>query len=273
MSKMSPRIWTLAAILVAALACRERASQTANEPPAGEGAATAATTPSETSGAPAGADQATVTADPVAASQRNAARRRAARAAAERSEREEEARAEAPRGGRHEVPEGTILRVQFDRPISTATAKVGETIRGELLDDVMAADGTLVAPSGSGVVATIEHVVSSGKLARPAELKFRLTQLEPKGGSPVSISTSAYEERGKTHTARNAGYIAGGAAVGAILGQILGGDTESTLKGTAAGAAAGTGVAALTGDLDFAIEAGRTIAFTLEKPVELPASR
>jgi hypothetical protein len=39
------------------------------------------------------------------------------------------------------------------------------------------------------------------------------------------------------------------------------------LKGAAAGAAVGTGAAAVTGDLDFTIDAGRTVAFTLEQPV------
>jgi hypothetical protein len=163
--------------------------------------------------------------------------------------------------------------VAFEQTISTATAKVGDTVRGELLDDVLASDGTLVAPSGSRVIGKIEHVVDSGKLARPAELRFRLNELTPKGGESVPITTSAYERMGETHTKRNVGYIAGGAAVGALLGQILGKDTESTLKGAAAGAAAGTGVAAATGDLDFEIQAGRTVAFTLEEPLELPEVR
>lgn len=114
----------------------------------------------------------------------------------------------------------------------------------------------------------IEHVVDSGKLARPAELRFRLTELETSSGM-VPITTSTYENTGQTHTKRNVGYIAGGAAVGAILGQVLGKDTESTLKGAAAGAAIGTGVAAASGDLDFEIDAGRTVAFTLQEPVRV----
>jgi uncharacterized membrane protein len=111
-------------------------------------------------------------------------------------------------------------------------------------------------------------VVDSGKLARPAELKFRLTDLETRAGT-VPIQTSTYDRVGKTHTKRNIEYIAGGAAVGAIIGQVLGKDTESTLKGAAAGAAVGTGAAAATGDLDFTIEAGRTVAFTLEEPLRI----
>jgi hypothetical protein len=217
--------------------------------------------------APAAAEK--VTADPVVASRRNAERRRD-----HSRRREPEAPAAEPAAAeRHEVPAGTILRVAFGKTISTATAKTGDTVSGELLDDVLAADGALVAPSGSKVSGKIEHVIDSGKLARQAELRFRLTELTPKGGDAVPITTSVYEQRGEAHTKRNVGYIAGGAAVGALLGQILGKDTESTLKGAAAGAAAGTGVAAATGDLDFEIQAGRTVAFTLEESVRLPEAK
>ena len=72
--------------------------------------------------------------------------------------------------------------------------------------------------------------------------------------------------------AQNPGYPYGygnSNPVGGILGQVLGKDTDSTLKGAAAGAAVGTGVAAVTGDLDFTIEPGRTVAFTLEEPLQV----
>lgn len=212
----------------------------------------------------------TVTVDPVEASQHNARRRSTAASAAGSSEPVGASEARRERAPRREriVPAGTILRVKLDRTVSTATSHEGETVSGELLDDLLAEDETVAAPSGSRVRGVVEHVVDSGKLARPAELKFRLTDLEV-GGRSVPISTSAYSRVGDTHTKRNAGYIAGGAAVGAILGQVLGRDTKATLEGAAAGAAAGTGVAAATGDLDFQIEAGRPVAFTLEQPLRL----
>jgi hypothetical protein len=218
------------------------------------------------------ADTSTITADPIVVSQRNAVKRRAATqsrktSSASASSTREVAPAEPPRAAK-EIPQGTILRVAFDEAISSATAKVGDTVRGKLLDDVLADDGSVVAASGSRVSGKIEHVVDSGKLARPAELRFRLTDLETRSGT-VPIQTSAYDRVGDTHTKRNVEYIAGGAAVGAIVGQILGKDTGSTLKGAAAGAAVGTGVAAATGDLDFTIDAGRTVAFTLEQPVRI----
>jgi len=262
-------------------ACRKTETTTAGSAtPAGATNAaattTSTTTTTTTTAELAPADTAVITADPVAVSQRNATRRRAASQSRTTSTREgrpgysEERPPQKTRSSRDErvVPAGTILRVAFDEPISTAAARNGDTVRGRVLDDVLAEDGSIVAASGSRVTGRIEHVVDSGKLGRPAELKFHLTELETRGG-PVPIRTSSYERVGETHTKHNVEYIAGGAAVGAILGQVLGHDTESTLKGAAAGAAVGTGAAAVTGDLDFTIDAGRTVAFTLEEPIRI----
>ena len=286
-----------AALSVAfATACQKSAettTTTATATTAGPAdASTAALTPGAAPALPDGVRQVktttttttTVTVDPVEASQHNAVRRRTRTTttgtdtAAVRSNPRSgepsgssEAR-HAPAGRReHEVPAGTILRVSFDKTISTATAHVGEVYSGALLDDLLSDDETVVAPSGTRVHGKVEHVVDSGKLARPAELRFRLTDLDVNGRT-IAIATSAYQRVGDTHTKRNAGYIAGGAAVGAILGQVLGGNTKGTLEGAAAGAAAGTGVAALGGDLDFSIEAGRSTAFTLEQVLRLPAA-
>jgi len=266
------------AIALGSAACQKKSETTVSTAPAAESVTTTTTTTTTTSSALAAeatpAETTVVTADPVIVSQRNATRRRAAsqRSASTREGRpgssEERPAPPPPVRAEREIPEGTILRVAFDEAISTATAQEGQTVRGRLLDDILADDGAVVARSGSRVTGTIEHVVDSGKLARPAELRFRLKELETRSGM-VPIQTSAYERVGKTHTKRNVEYIAGGAAVGAIVGQVLGKDTDSTLKGAAAGAAVGTGVAAATGDLDFTIDAGRTVAFTLEQPVRV----
>ncbi len=260
-------------------ACRQEASQVAANPTPAAGAAATAATPASTQPA----EVSPVTADPVVANQRNAARRRerrpgssAARPAsggptAERNTGYSEERRGLPTAAReHEVPSGTILRVAFDKTISTATAKTGDTVPGELLDDLLADDGTVVAPSGSRVVGQVERAVASGRLGGRAELAFRLIELSPSRGRAVPISTSIYQRSGESHTKHDVEYIAGGAAVGALIGQVLGRDTESTLKGAAVGAAAGTGVAAATGALDFEIQAGRTVAFTLQQPLRLP---
>ncbi|MEO8433012.1 MAG: hypothetical protein ABI592_16020 [Acidobacteriota bacterium] len=268
------------ALALSLAACRQASVETA-APAATPGASTSTTTATaagETS--PGTAIETTttttttrlVTVDPVEASQHNAARRRSRPAAPASQSAAPAANAPVTSASAHEVPVGTILRVEFEKTISTATARGGQTATGDLMDDLLADDDLVVAPSGARVRGRVESVASSGKLAGAAQMTFRLTELEV-NGKWVPISTSAYERKGDTHTKRNAGYIAGGAAVGALLGQVLGRDTSATLVGAAAGAAAGTGAAALGGDLDFEIEAGRPIAFTLEESLRLPSRR
>lgn len=221
--------------------------------------ATAVVTPGlPVAAAPAARDagSTSVTVDPVEASQRNASRRRA------------RAASNAPRRAAHEVPAGTILRFVPDQTISTKTVRAGDEVTGELLDDLVADDNTVVAPSGARVRGRIDNATASGRLGGVAQLQFHLSELEV-NGRRIPIRTSTFQRTGDTHTKRDAGYIAGGAAVGAILGQVFGRDTKSTLEGAAAGAAAGTGVAAATGGLDFEVEAGRPVAFTLEEPLAI----
>ena len=213
-----------------------------------------------------------VSADPMIASQRNAARRRSHRPADSAAVRGEPAErtggtASISRAGA-EVPAGTILRVAFDQTISSANSRPGDRIRGRLLDDLLDDDGRVAAPAGTRVEGRIENAAASGRLSGTAQLAFRLTDLFA-GGRDIPISSSVYRNEGESHTRHDAEYIAGGAAVGALVGQLVGRDTQSTLKGAAAGAAAGTGVAAATGAQNIEIQAGRTVAFTLEQPLRV----
>lgn len=246
-------------LVLAGAACQKKAEDSSVNVTPG---ATAEVAPTA---APAEPIEERVTADPVAASQKNAARRRKAQEGRPAPAPAEPA---APAVRSREVPSGTILRAAFDSEISSKTAKVGDRIEGSLLDSVMADDGTVVADSGARVRAEVENAKPAGDLGGRSELRFRIKEIQA-GGDWHAVSTSAYDAIGETHTKKNIGYIAGGAAVGAILGQVLGKDTESTLKGAAAGAAAGTGAAAIKGGAEITIEKGRTVAFTLESPLTI----
>jgi hypothetical protein len=246
-------------LAISGAACQKKAEDTSETVTPG---ATAEVAPTA---APAEPIEERVTADPVAASQKNAARRRKARESRPASPPAAEPAA-APAARTLEVPTGTILRAAFDSEISSKTAKAGDRIEGALLDDVLADDGSVAASSGARVRGEIENAKPAGDLGGRSELRFRIKEVQA-GGEWYPVSTSAYEAIGETHTKKNVGYIAGGAAVGAILGQVLGKDTESTLKGAAAGAAAGTGAAAIKGGAEITIEKGRTVAFTLESPL------
>lgn len=167
------------------------------------------------------------------------------------------------------VPAGTPIRTVIRQTIGTETARTGDVISAELVAPVEVAGG-VVAPVGSRVEGRVIEATTSGRLSRPAFLEFEFTELTPKGGHPVRIATTHYVGKGDEHTKHDVGYIAGGAAVGALVGQLLGKNTQGTLEGAAGGLVAGTGAAALTGEKDFQVEAGRVITVNLERPIRLP---
>ncbi len=163
---------------------------------------------------------------------------------------------------------GTRIPVVLRQTISTATARAGDHVSGEVAENVTV-NGAVVVPKGSHIEGRVVSVTPSGRLSGVARLDFTMTQLTPASGQPIAIATSHYARTGKTHTKHEVELIGGGAALGALVGQAAGRDTRATLEGTAAGAVAGTAAAAATGKYDFQVPAGRVVTFRLRKAVRV----
>jgi hypothetical protein len=163
---------------------------------------------------------------------------------------------------------GTRIPVVLRQTVSTATARAGDHVTGEVAENI-AVNGTVVVPKGSRIEGRVVSVTPSGRLSGVAKLDFTMTELTPAGGQPIAIATSHYARIGKTHTKHEVELIGGGAALGALVGQAAGRDTKATLEGTAAGAVAGTAAAAATGKFDFQVPAGRVVTFRLRKAARI----
>ena len=169
------------------------------------------------------------------------------------------------------VPAGTSLSVRLGQAISTTTAKAGAAFEGTLAEPLVV-NGTTVAATGSGVAGQVTHVVSSGRLSRPAELSLVLNSLTPTGGSDIAISTQAWSMKGESHKKRNIEMIGGGAGAGALIGALTGGKKGAAI-GSAVGAGAGTGVAAATGKKEIELAAETKLTFKLSEPVAFSVKR
>jgi hypothetical protein len=163
---------------------------------------------------------------------------------------------------------GTRIPVVLRQTVSTATARAGDHVSGEVAENI-AVNGAVVVPKGSRIEGRVVSVTPSGRLSGVAKLDFTMTELTPSGGQPIAIATSHYARTGKTHTKHEVELIGGGAALGALVGQAAGRDTKATLEGTAAGAVAGTAAAAATGKFDFQVPAGRVVTFRLRKAARI----
>ncbi|HUU14112.1 MAG TPA: hypothetical protein VM182_10425 [Terriglobia bacterium] len=162
------------------------------------------------------------------------------------------------------IPAGTPLQVRLGQTIDTGTTKEGTAFEGTLAE-ALVVNGTTVAPVGSDVAGQVTHVVSSGRLSRPAELSLVLNSLTPTGDSEIGISTDAWSMKGESHKKRNIEMIGGGGGAGAVIGAITGGKKGAAIGG-AVGAGAGTGVAAATGKKEIELAPETKLTFKLSAP-------
>jgi len=158
------------------------------------------------------------------------------------------------------VPAGTHITVRTDSQVSSATARVGQRLRVNVVRDVVV-DGKTIAKAGAPATAKVTYAKSSGRLHAPGQLSIRLASVQLADGKTLSLSTSAFRAKGKSHTKSNATKIGGGAAAGALIGGLAGGP-KGMLIGSALGAGAGTSIAAATGKQEAVIHAETAITFT-----------
>lgn len=163
------------------------------------------------------------------------------------------------------VPEGTLLSLTLNTPVSTETSEVDDAVEARLADAIRI-DDVEVAPAGSLVRGAVTAVKPAGKVKGRASLAMRFNTIVVRDESyPIlaGLAVEAASTKGK-----DAAKIIVPAIGGAIIGGIIGGD-----KGAAAGAAigGGAGTAVVLATEGKPIEFGRGAAFkvTLSKPVEV----
>src|SRR5581483_755641 len=157
------------------------------------------------------------------------------------------------------VPAGTELEVCMRSPLSSATASPGEHFEA-MLQEPLAIDGKIIAPSGANVIGQVVAVRHSGKLHELGYLRITLVSLDL-NGQPVSLSTSSFFVQGASYKKPNWALIGAGASSGALAS-----DGKGALIGGAAGAGPGTGAALTTRKKDVVIEVERHVTFRLTQP-------
>jgi len=162
------------------------------------------------------------------------------------------------------VTAGTLLIVRLAADLSSETAHAGDRFQG-YLDQDLAADGRLVAPSGTRVYGIVTAADAASKMKGTAALSVTLTDMQV-GSQVVSIKTQPLSVKGGTGS--GAKKMVGGGLLGAAIGAIAGGGQGAAI-GAAVGAGAG-GVAAAAGDVKAAvIPAQSPQSFTLAVPLQV----
>ena len=166
------------------------------------------------------------------------------------------------------APAGTILLVRMVDGLDTKTAYTGQLFTATLSTN-LAANGYVVAPSGTTVYGQVVEAKSAGRVSGASQLKLQLTQIII-GGNAIPIMTDVFDsQKGKSSTRRSLFRTLGGAGLGAAIGAIAG---NAGVGAAIGGVAGGVGSVVQRGD-QVEIPSEAQLEFRLTKPVMLPVAQ
>jgi hypothetical protein len=166
------------------------------------------------------------------------------------------------------VPAGTVLLVRMVDGLDTSTAYTGQLFSATLSTN-LAANGYVVAYSGTTVYGQVVQANSAGRATGASQLKLQLTQIVI-GGNAIPIMTDVFDsQKGKSSGKRSAFRLLGGAGLGAAIGAIAGNAGMGAAIGAVAG---GVGSVVQKGD-QVQIPSEAQLEFHLTQPVMLPIAQ
>lgn len=177
-------------------------------------------------------------------------------------------RAELPKPQFREVtlPVGTTLSVKLETPVSSATSRVEDAVRGSLAKPIVV-DSVTVVPEGAAVAGSVTEAVRAGKVKGRASIAIRFRTLTARG-EKFDIRTARIARSAASNKGDDAKKVGIGAGAGALIGAIAGGGKGAAIGG-AVGAGAGTGVVVATRGDEVGLAAGVTVSTTLQEPLKV----
>jgi hypothetical protein len=162
---------------------------------------------------------------------------------------------------------GTNLLVRMVDSLDTSKTQTGQIFTATLETSLVAND-VIVARKGTTVHGKVTKSSNAGRMAGKSELQLELTSIVINGAAEP-ISTSGFQEKGKSSGASTAKKTAGGAGLGAAIGAIGG----NAGRGAAIGAVAGVGLSAATKGQPVRVPSETLLEFSLAQPTRLPVAR
>ena len=133
------------------------------------------------------------------------------------------------------IPKETLVRIQFVDSLTSKTAKVGDTARIKVAEDIFI-DGLLVFPKGALGQVSVKNVKPAKTMARNGKLELAFDYVETFDGRPVHFiqgakSLDATETYAKAAGASIAGAIILG-PIGLVTGAFIKGENAIIKEGS-----------------------------------------
>lgn len=168
---------------------------------------------------------------------------------------------QAPARVRLIIPAGTLLPIEIQTPVSTATSQQGDPVLAVLTEDVPLQGFKL--DKGAEVRGSVLTAVSAKRVKGRAHLVVGFDGVMEKG-ERIAIATEAIDSLAASTSGKDKKIIAGAAVGGLIVGAIKDGGKGAAI-GTVIGAAAGTGAVLIMKGDEVEMPRGARLAITVTK--------
>ncbi len=186
------------------------------------------------------------------------------------------------------VPEGTVVRLALQTPVSTKISEVGDPVRATLYDDLIV-DGKLVLERGAEFSGRVTHVRPARRGQRQSELALVFDRVRTSYGvEPVATALVAIDDWQRDRKVRSdeEGVAHGGRSGERTFRNVYRGAHVGLAAGSAVGLITGSGKAAgiviastlggavlMTKGEDLRLNPGTILRVRLERALSLPVIR
>src|SRR3954447_14481145 len=105
----------------------------------------------------------------------------------------------------HSIHDGTPIKLRLRENVSSASARTGQEVPFETVDEVQV-DGVTVLPKGSIAVAVVTEAESKRTMGRAGKLNIAISYARLKDGDKVALRAVS-EQKGGSHTGAMAGAM------------------------------------------------------------------
>jgi hypothetical protein len=175
--------------------------------------------------------------------------------------------ATAPKPTTITVPTGSTVLVRMLDSLDTRQTQTGALFTTSL-DSNLVVNGVVVAKKGTTLHGKVTKSTDAGRMAGKSEMQLELIDIVINGAAHP-ITTSDFQQKGKSEGAATAKKTAAGAGLGAAIGAISG----NAGKGAAIGAVSGVGLAAVKKGQPITVPSETLLSFTIAQSTLLPVQR